>query len=137
MLKRGVTMKILVGYKGVNLGADLLKIALEYARAFKGEVLIVTSMVGGGKDEQLNVQEAEENLEKVKIFFDEKEVPCKTHLLVRGLEAGEDIVSFAREKQVGEIIIGVKSRSKVEKLLFGSTAQAVILQADCPVLTVR
>ncbi len=130
-------MKILVGYKGVNLGKDLLKIAVEHAMAFKGEVLIVTSMTGGGKAEQIKVKEAEENLEKVKKYFDEKGVLCKTHLLVRGLDAGEDIVNFANEKGVDEIIIGVKSRSKVGKLLFGSTAQAVILQADCPVVTVK
>ena len=130
-------MKILVVYKGVNLGKELLKIALEHAKAFKGEVLIVTSMIGGSKAEQLKVKEAEENLEKVKQYFDENGVACKTHLLVRGLDAGDDIVNFANEKGVDEIIIGVKSRSKVGKLLFGSTAQAVILQAVCPVLSVK
>jgi len=130
-------MKILVGYKGVNLGKDLLKIAVEHAKAFKGEVLVVTSMMGGGKAEQLKIQEAEKNLEKVKKYFDEKGVSCQTHLLVRGLEAGDDIVNFAKEKGIEEIIIGVKSRSKVGKLLFGSTAQAVILQAECPVVVVK
>lgn len=130
-------MKILVGYKGVNVGKDLLEIALTHAKAFKGEVLVVTSMVGGGKSEQSHVQNAEENLEKAKKYFDDRGVSCKTHLLVRGLEAGEDLVNFANEKEVDEIIIGVKSRSKVGKLLFGSTAQAVILQADCPVLSVK
>jgi nucleotide-binding universal stress UspA family protein len=130
-------MKILVGYKGVNVGKDLLKIALTHATAFKGEVLIVTSMVGGGKSEQSKVQTAEENLEKAKKHFDENGISCKTHLLIRGLDAGEDIVNFAIEKGVDEIIIGVKSRSKVGKLLFGSTAQVVILQAECPVLSVK
>ncbi len=130
-------MKILVGYKGINVGKDLLKIALTHAKAFKGEVLIMTSLVGGGKSEQLQVQAAEENLEKAKKYFDENGVSCKTHLLVRGLDAGEDLVIFAIEKGVDEIIIGVKSRSKVGKLIFGSTAQAVILQAECPVLTVK
>jgi len=130
-------MKILIGYKGVNVGKDLLEIALTHAKAFKGEVLIVTSMVGGGKAEQQKVQTAEDNLEKAKKYFEEQGVSCKTHLLIRGLEAGEDIVHFAIEKGVDEIIIGVKSRSKVGKLLFGSTAQAVILQAECPVLSVK
>ena len=70
-------------------------------------------------------------------FLDENGVDCGTHLLIRGFEPGEDLVAFAREKEVDEIIIGVKSRSKVGKLLFGSTAQAVILTADCPVVTVK
>ena len=106
-------------------------------RLLGGEVLIVTSMIGGSKVEQLKVKEAEENLEKVKKYFDDNGVACTTHLLVRGLDAGDDIVNFANEKGVDEIIIGVKSRSKVGKLLFGSTAQAVILQAVCPVLSVK
>jgi nucleotide-binding universal stress UspA family protein len=130
-------MKILVGYKGVNVGKDLLEIALTHAKAFKGEVLIITSMVGGGKAEQQKVQTAEENLEKAKKYFDDQGVSCKTHLLIRGLDPGEDIVNFAIEKEVDEIIIGVKSRSKVGKLIFGSTAQAVILQSECPVLSVK
>ncbi|MFN2437147.1 MAG: universal stress protein, partial [Desulfotignum sp.] len=58
-------------------------------------------------------------------------------LLVRGLEPGEDIVRFADENRVDEIVIGVRSRSKVGKLLFGSTSQVVILQAGCPVVSVK
>ncbi len=130
-------MKILVGYKGVNVGKDLLEIALKHAKAFEGEVLIVTSRKGGGKIEPHKIQLAEENLEQAKKYFDENGVACKTHLLVRGFEAGDDIVNFAKEKKADEIIIGVKSRSKVGKLIFGSTAQAVILQAECPVVTVK
>jgi nucleotide-binding universal stress UspA family protein len=38
---------------------------------------------------------------------------------------------------VDAIIIGVKRRSKVGKLLFGSNAQYVIIKADCPVTTVK
>ena len=53
------------------------------------------------------------------------------------MEPGEDLVTFARENNVDEIIIGVRHRSKVGKLVFGSTAQYVILEAHCPVLTVK
>lgn len=130
-------MKILVGYKGVNVGQDLLAIAVKHAKAFDAEVLVVTSMKGGGKTEQPEVQEAEDNLEKAKAYFDDNGVACETHLLVRGLEPGEDLVSFAREQDAEEIILAVKSRSKVGKLIFGSTAQAVILQAHCPVVSVK
>ncbi len=130
-------MKILVGYKGTNVGKDLMKIAVKHAKAFDGEILIVTSMVGGDKSEMQKFTDAEKNLEQVKAYFDDYGVKSQTHLLVRGFEAGEDIVRFAREKNVDEIIMGVRSRSKVGKLIFGSTAQVVILEAHCPVLTVK
>jgi nucleotide-binding universal stress UspA family protein len=65
------------------------------------------------------------------------DISCETHLLIRGLDAGEDLVEFAHDQQVDQIFIGVRRRSKVEKLVFGSTAQYVILNADCPVVTIK
>jgi nucleotide-binding universal stress UspA family protein len=130
-------MKILVGYKGTDVGKDLMDIAVKHAKAFNGEILIVTSMVGGDKTEGQEFVDAEKNLGQAKAYFDDFGVKSQTHLLVRGFEAGEDIVRFAQEKNVDEIIIGVRSRSKVGKLIFGSTAQVVILDAHCPVLTVK
>ncbi|MCP4020508.1 MAG: universal stress protein [Desulfobacteraceae bacterium] len=130
-------MKILVGCKLKVLENDLMKIAVQHAKAFDGTIMLVTSMVGGEKTEQEKLIEAEKNLESIKKFFDDHEVNNETHLLVRGQEAAEDIVSFAKEKQVDEIVIGVKNKSKVGKLIFGSTAQYIILNAQCPVVCVK
>ncbi|MCG8551125.1 MAG: universal stress protein [Desulfobacterales bacterium] len=130
-------MKILIGYKGTNIGLDLLKLAAEHAKAFNATVLVVTSMLEGTERDQKKILEAESNLDQAQVFFKDQAIACEKHLLIRGMEAGEDIVAFANEKNVEEIIIGVKSRSNVGKLLFGSTAQTVILEADCPVVSVR
>ncbi|WP_320040667.1 universal stress protein [uncultured Desulfobacter sp.] len=130
-------MKILVGYKGTNIGQELLKLAAEHAKAFNATVLVVTSMLEGTEKDQKKILEAENNLDQAQVFFKDQGLTCEKHLLIRGMEAGEDIVAFANEKNVEEIIIGVKSRSNVGKLLFGSTAQTVILEADCPVVSVR
>ncbi|WP_319575520.1 universal stress protein [uncultured Desulfobacter sp.] len=129
-------MKILIGYKGVNIGQDLLKLGAEHAKAFNATVLVVTSMLEGTEKDQKKILEAENNLDQAQVFFKEQGIACEKHLLIRGMEPGEDIVAFANEKEVDEIIIGVKSRSNIGKLLFGSTAQTVILEADCPVVSV-
>ncbi|MCU0538263.1 MAG: universal stress protein [Desulfobacterales bacterium] len=130
-------MKILVGYDGSNVAKEALKLARRHARAFGAGVDIVTSMESGTEGEQRAIDDAERGLEWAKTLFDEKGIPCKTHLLIRGMSPGEDLVQFAREHEIDEIVVGVKRRSKVEKILMGSTAQYVVLQAPCPVVSVK
>lgn len=130
-------MKILVGYRGSSIGQDLVKLAILHAKAFSGEVIIVTSLPGGEKTTTEQVVEAQGRLEEVEKILEEQGIKNETHLLIRGKTAGEDIVSFAEEIDCGEILIGVKSRSKVGKFLFGSTAQFIILKSSCPVVSIK
>lgn len=130
-------MKILVGYDGSNSAKDALNLAKSHAKALGASVEVVTSMQKGTEAERKGIEQAERGLEFAKSLFEEDNIACNTHLLIRGLSAGEDIVDFAKENKVDEIIVGVKRRSKVGKLLMGSTAQYVILQAHCPVVTVK
>lgn len=130
-------MKILVGYDGTNSAKDALNLAKSHAKAFGASVDVVTSMQKGTESERKDIEQAERGLAYAKSLFEEDGIECNTHLLIRGLPAGEDLVGFANENQVDQIVVGVKRRSKVGKLLMGSTAQYVILQAECPVVTVK
>ena len=130
-------MKILVGYDGSNSAKAALETAIIHAQAFDAAVEVVTSMMKGTEDERQGITDAEGALEYVKTLFARENIPCNTHLLIRGLTAGEDLVDFATEYIMGEIVVGVRRRSKVGKLLMGSTAQYVILNANCPVLAVK
>jgi nucleotide-binding universal stress UspA family protein len=130
-------MKLLVGYKGTNVGKDLLDLAAKYHKAFGGEVALATSMIGGEKSTQEKIIEAEANLVEASAYLNAQGVRHNTHLLIRGKSPGEDLVDYATENSCDAIMIGVKSRSKVGKILFGSTAQYVILKALCPVISVK
>lgn len=130
-------MKILVGYDGTNAAKEALNLAKVHAKVFDGTVDVVTSMEKGTENQREDIEQAERGLEWAKSLFDDNDIACSTHLLIRGLTPGEDIVEFAEEKKVDEILVGVKRRSKVGKLLMGSTAQYVILQATCPVVSVK
>jgi len=46
-------------------------------------------------------------------------------------------VKHAKEQKADQIIIGIKRRSKVGKLVFGSNAAYIVLHAHCPVVTTR
>lgn len=131
-------MKLIVGYKsGTDQAENLLELTLKRALAFKAEVLIVTILEEGTQKEQTLINQAEAALETAKIHFVRKNIPCETHLLIRGIDPGDDLINFAKETKADEIIIGVKNRTKVGKLLLGSTAQAVILNAPCPVVSMK
>lgn len=127
------TVKILVCFREGD--KSLLPLAAKHAEAFEGEVLVVTALVDEDCKDQKKINEAEKQLEYAKQFFDDKSIACKTNLIARGGTKAESLLEYANEKLVDEIIIGVKKRSKVGKLVFGSTAQYVILSASCPVVT--
>jgi nucleotide-binding universal stress UspA family protein len=130
-------MKILVGYDGSNSGKEALALAKKHAVAFGAQVIIVASLTGGSVTHAVEVEHATEDLEFAKSMFDEDNIACEIKLLVRGMTPGEDLIAFAKEHAVDEIVIGIKRRSKVGKLLFGSNAQYIIIKAPCPVVTVR
>jgi len=128
---------IVVGIDDSKVTQEVLKLAAGHAKAFDTTILLVTSLKGGADVPRQEFVQAEKVLSKAEAFFKEGDIPCEAHMSVRGLEPGEDIIKFAEEKKAEQIIIGVKRRSKVGKLLFGSNAQYVILNSPCPVLTVR
>ena len=130
-------MKILVGYDGSAPSKEALNLARKHAAAFGATVDVVTSMEGGTGNQQEEIEKAERGLEWAKSLFADKNILCNSHLLIRGMSPGEDLVEFAKDNKVDEIVVGVKRRSKVGKLLLGSTAQYVILYAHCPVVTVK
>jgi len=127
-------MKILVGYDDSELCKDALKLAKKRAEAFKGEVIALTSLY---VPDTVAIQEAEQALAAAGKIFDEGTVQFTAEVSVRGVNAGEALVRFAEEHEIDEIIVGVRKRSKVSKMLFGSTLQYVILKAPCPVSTIR
>jgi nucleotide-binding universal stress UspA family protein len=130
-------MKILVGYDRSKASEDALNLALQHARAFGAEVHIMTSLVQGAALKKEDIDKAEAQLEKVRKPFKAADIECEVHTSVSYQSPGEDMVRFAKDKAVDQIVIGVRRRSKVGKLVTGSTAQYVILNAPCPVLSVK
>ena len=130
-------MNMLVGYEDSDVARRTLDLAEKYAKVFGAKIYVVISMVGGRDVPQEALDHADQTLEGIKKRFDQAGILCETRLLARGLEPGEDLVRFAEEAGIDQILIGIKKKSKVGKLLFGSNAQYIILNAPCPVITVK
>ncbi len=108
----------------VHVIYDITRAAALYASTIDVEAIYVEMRAGAG--EELKRYAAE-------VFGGCAEVEGA---LLRGTPY-EEILSFARQKGVGLIVMGSHGRKGLDRVLFGSTASKVVKNAACPVLTVR
>ena len=130
-------MKIMVGYDQSNVAKGALELAKKHAKAFGAKVYVVRSLAQSREMKREDIQKAEQELEKIRRSFRDEGIECKAEAIVSPVSPGEDLVQFVNEREIDEIIVGVKRRSKVGKLIFGSNAQYIILMAPCPVVAVK
>ena len=130
-------MKLLLAYDGSESSKTALALTKKLAKEMNAKVNVVVSRVGGRASDTKDIDEAEMQLKFVEESLRESGIACEQHLLIRGLQPGEDIVDFAEEVETDFIIIGIVKTSRVGKIITGSTAQHVILNAACPVITVK
>jgi len=131
-------MKLMVCYDGSDEAKAALKMAQNHARVWNAKLEVVNAIVRIEPLKHSQVEKAEAKLEKeVKDFLGGDDPPYETLLLLTDLTPGEQLVKYAEEDKVDQIFLGIIKKSKVGKLLFGSTAQYVILHAPCPVVTVQ
>ena len=62
---------------------------------------------------------------------------CRVETRLLKGKADHEILRVAREEGSDLIVIGVCGRGAIDRLVLGSTAQHVVRQAPCPVLTLR
>lgn len=133
-------MKILVGFDGSNTAKDAIAYAKVQAGAFDAKVFVVTCMAQSHEVKSKDVDRmanADAALTQIQDALDSDGISCETRLLVGEWSPGERLVQFAKEIEADAVVLGVRRRSKIGKLLMGSTAQYVILEAHCPVITVK
>jgi len=130
-------MRILVCYDSSEQSKNAIKMAQSQATAFNGKIFVVTTLEKGVPDNQNEINAAKKELEAVATQLKSGGIECQTDLLIHGLGPGEDLVKYTAEKEIDMAVIGIVKKSKVGKLFFGSTAQYLILNAPCPVLTVK
>ncbi len=131
-------MKFLVCYDETNEAKKALKVAREHAKIWKAELEVVNTITRVEPLKHSKVKKMEEKMEgEVKEILAGDDPPYEVQLLLTDLTSGEQLVKFAEDQKMDQIFLGIVKRSKVGKLLFGSTAQYVILHAPCPVVTIQ
>lgn len=128
---------IVVGYVPKAEGRAALRRAAEEAQLRNSRLVVVNSHRGGREFDRDDAIESEEQLDEVKRELTQAGVDHEVRQLVRGMDPAEDLVNVASEVDAEFIVIGLRRRSPVGKLILGSNAQRVLLDAPCPVLAVK
>jgi nucleotide-binding universal stress UspA family protein len=98
---------------------------------------VVNSHRGGREFDRDDAVESEEDLAAIRAELGDAGVEHDIRQLVRGMDPADDLVNVANEVGAEFIVIGLRRRSPVGKLILGSNAQRVLLDAPCPVLAVK
>ncbi|PKW27723.1 universal stress protein [Phycicoccus duodecadis] len=128
-------MTVLVGYVPSPLGEAALAAGVEEARR-RGERLVVLNM--SRDDVLVDARRAPaDDLARVQRDVADLGVDAEVVQVEEGGDPAAAIVAAASERSASVLVIGLRHRSAVGKLILGSVAQRVLLDAPCPVLAVK
>lgn len=126
-------MSVIVGYVPTKEGLAALSYAVEECLLRQCSLVVVQSAkrAGGGSDEMSSdVHTAKSSLEAAGLAVD---VTTGTP----GNDAAEDLIDAAERGAGDLIVIGLRRRTPIGKLILGSNAQRILLDAPCPVIAVK
>ena len=130
-------MTIVVGFVSTKEGRAALSRAVEEARLRQSKLVVINSNRGGRDYDDDTSQTAEAELQRVTDELRGDGLELEVRQLVRGNEPAEDLIAVANDTDADLIVIGLRRRTPVGKLILGSNAQQVLLDASCPVLAVK
>jgi nucleotide-binding universal stress UspA family protein len=130
-------MTIVVGYVPTAEGRAALRRAAEESRLRGTRLIVINSNRGGREMDKEDALRHERELDEVSAQLDRDGIDHEVRQLVRGLDPAEDLIAVAEETGADFIVIGLRRRTPVGKLILGSNAQRVLLEAPCPVLAVK
>jgi nucleotide-binding universal stress UspA family protein len=128
-------MTILVGYIPTAQGEAALAAAIGEAKSHDEKVLVINM----SRDDKLvdAHRAAGRDLDRLDQDLAESGVPHEVRRIEHGTDPADQLLEVVEAEQPRMLVIGIRHRSTVGKLLLGSTAQRLLLDARCPVLAVK
>ncbi len=134
--------RILVPVDFSMASKDAVRAALTIAERFDAEVelLHMWMRIPGLAFEfgaQVSVNLAQNAVDGMRTFVKELDLPENARITTRVAEGEAWPAIIELSKSVDMIVMGTHGRTGLDRVLLGSTAERVIREASCPVLTVR
>ena len=128
-------MTIVVGFIPTPEGEAALSAAITEAQRREEPLHIINSSPGDALADRRFA--SEDAVDALRSRLAETGLVYEVKQLVRGREASEELVDAADRLGASMIVIGIRRRTATGKLITGSQAQRILLDANCPVLAVK
>ncbi len=128
-------MTVLVGYVPTPEGEAAFSAALAEARR-RSEPLVVLNTARSGAPVSADVA-PDEAVRRLTDQAEQAGVTLEVRQESHSGDTADEVLRVATEVDASVIVIGLRRRSAVGKLLMGSAAQRILLDADRPVLSVK
>jgi nucleotide-binding universal stress UspA family protein len=126
---------IVAGYLPTPEGSAALEAAKAWALASSARLIVVNT--GREGDYSHPNFATPQDLDAIDAELTEAGIDHDIQQPTDGTSAAESILGSAVSSSADLIVIGLRRRSPVGKLITGSTAQHILLDAPCPVLSVK
>ena len=130
-------MTIVVGYVPTKEGRAALVRAVDEARARARRLVVINSTRTHRDTDEDAARAAEAEMRAVLDEIPQDGLDVDVRQLERGSEPAEGLIAVAEETGADLIVIGLRRRTPVGKLILGSNAQRILLDAPCAVLAVK
>jgi len=128
---------VVVGYVPKPEGEAAVDRGIAEAKLRGVDLIVVNSHRGGKAFDDDTSNRSEQDLSALEAKLQQSGLEYEVRQLVRGFEPAEDLISIAETSDADLIVIGLRRRTPVGKLILGSNAQRILLDAPCPVLAVK
>jgi nucleotide-binding universal stress UspA family protein len=129
---------VVLGYVPKPEGEAALAASISEAQLRSADLVVVSSHRARHGDADLDAHERiQAELDEVRARVEEAGVAVDVRHPDTGLDASEDLLNIADEVGAELVVIGLRRRTPVGKLILGSNAQRILLDAHCPVLAVK
>jgi nucleotide-binding universal stress UspA family protein len=127
-------MSVVVGYVPNEYGEAALSEALLEAQRRGTGLVVVNTTRGDALVDKKYVGEAGRSELERRLAASPVDVELRQTI---GTDVADEILDVAREVNAEAVVIGIRHRSQVGKLLMGSVATRLLMEASCPVIAVK
>ena len=127
---------VVLGYVPKPEGEAALAASIAEAR-LRGADLVVVNSHRAHRDDVEAHQRISTELDEIRARVEAAGVAVDVRHPDTGQEASEDLLNVAEEVAAELVVIGLRRRTAVGKLILGTNAQRILLDAPCPVLAVK